>query len=334
MTTIPPSVASSTLTTELQQAGLTQSSIGKVRHTFTLNDSVLLQFATNRISIFDFVLPALVIDKGAILTALTVYWLTNHLSKFSHHLVAFGRGIDRYLPESLRNTPALQAQAIVVTKCKVAPVEAIVRAYLTGSGKRTYDESGQVCGIQLPEGLHDGSRLDEPIFTPTTKAEEGHDEDLDSADVSRQYPWMKELVLRTFQAASQYAASKGVIIADTKCEFAPDGTLVDETYTPDSSRFWDEKEWKEAQKERKAPQAYDKEFARQWGLTVPTPFGITGLKKLSPKNRDHVNFVSRLSVPHDILTGTTDRYHQIFERLTGMSLTEFQMDGMGIKAQG
>lgn len=321
-TQIPKNVAESELSLMLQDAGLKRISQGKVRDTFALLNypNLLAVLATNRISIFDFVLPALVENKGKILTGLTIYWLTKVFKQVNHHLVAYGRDIDKYLPEELRNNELLRGQMIIVKKVSMLPVECIVRGYLTGSGWKSYQEKGSVCGIKLPDGLHDGSKLPDPIFTPTTKAIIGHDVHLNTDEVVTQYGrWIQSYSINLYLLGAAYAAEMGIIVADTKFELG-DKILADEVLTPDSSRFWLKTEWEEAIKEEKSPSGYDKQPVREWGKTVFTPFEVTGLNKLRPENSEHVKFVDNLTVPQELLDETAERYYKIIELLTGNSL--------------
>ncbi len=315
---------------------------GKVRQLYWRSPSAftMLMVATNRLSIFDFVLPTLVPCKGEVLTALTVFWLTEVLESIPHHLQGYGAGINTYLPQVLADDTNLEKCALVVKRAKISPVECVIRGYLTGSGWRSYrDDNGQLCGHSLPAGLHDGSRLPIPLFTPDTKAEVGHDEHISVSDIRRDYGWQPEgLSLAAYSQATEYALSKGIILADTKFELGEgvfgninELMLCDEVLTPDSSRFWDVDEWQEAVKQGKSPSGYDKEPVRQWGLTVETPFGVTGLNKLDTTNPDHLAFVDSLDVPEQVVFDTSDRYLAIFKRLTGSTLQDFQREKMAIR---
>jgi len=321
---------------------------GKVRDTFTLpgHDGILLHVASDRISIFDFVLGSLIRDKGTILTALTIMWLTRAkiLGNTPHHLVAFGREIDQYLPVDLRGLPELQKRALVIQKLEMLPVECVVRGYLTGSGWSAYQkDNGRVCGHQLPEGLHDGARLRRPIFTPTTKAEEGHDEHMTHQEVLARYGRQAELKsLSIFSAAAKFAEQRGILLADTKFEFGQcNGTyvLADEVLTPDSSRFWLVKDWEKAVLQHKSPAGYDKQAVREWGKTVATPFcddgqamvSIVGIGNLSPANPEHQRFVGSVPVPVEVSEPTTRRYRQAVNMLAGMSLEVFQDSVMHVR---
>ena len=314
--------------------GLARIHQGKVRNTYALpNPELLLQVATDRVSINDFVLPCTIPSKGEILTALSIFWFTKVLEKFDNHLVAFGvDGVRNHLPAEAHENVDLAKRAIVVRKLDMIPVECIVRGYLTGSGLKSYDREGHVCGIILPDGLHDGSRLNPPIFTPTTKAEEGHDEDMDCEFVSGKYPGLESRSLGIYAKAAEFALERGVIIADTKLEFGKDA-LGDEVFTPDSSRFWDKDEWLVAHRAKKSPSPYDKQVVRDWGKTVPLPEGMcdnkAGIGNLDPMDGEHIAFVHGLEVPEQVLAKTAQKYHDIFERLTGMTLKTFQGNHMG-----
>lgn len=305
--------------------GLNLINSGKVRDTYKIpsHSNKLLVHTTDRISIFDFVLPALVPQKGEVLTALTVFWLRNVLAHFDHHLVAYGSEIDKFLPDSLKNNPDLQKCAIIVKRLEMLPVECVVRGFLTGSGWKSYQENQTICDHQLPNGLHDGSRLPYPIFTPTTKAETGHDEAISANIIAEKYGLRPERTsLQLYQAACEFASSKGIIIADTKFEFGHDVwdgilRLGDEVLTPDSSRFWSVKDWEKAVSQGKSPAGLDKQLVREWGKTV-------GIEKRNPENPDDLAFVHSLQVPDEFIKDTHHRYRYIFYLLTGQKLEAFQ----------
>jgi len=273
--------------------------------------------------------------KGACLTALTVFWLTEVLHGIDHHLVDFGKNIDKHLPEALYGYKELQTRAIVVKKLDMLSIECIVRGYLTGSGYSDYKKSGQICGIQLPSGLHDGIKIpDGPIFTPTTKAEKGHDQPIDANSVDKE---TGALAINIFSQIAEYAESRGIILADSKFEFSKDLILADEVATPDSSRFWLKEDWEKAQTEKKSPQGYDKELARQEGKKTHTPFidkamrPIVGINNLDPLDRRHFEWVNKsFSLSEATISETTRRYRFIFEKLVGMPLEDFQSKKMGI----
>lgn len=341
MAHIPDSVQESTLSLKLLDAGLTRVHQGKVRDTFALpQKNVLLQVATERVSVFDVVLASEVPLKGQILTALSFFWF-NYLQEPSHFL-AGGPSIDPYLPNVCKRDRELQRSALAVRKQEVYPIEAIVRGYLTGSGWASYQKDGTVCGIELPEGLVDGSKLDLPIFTPSTKAQEGHDENITYEQMEgivgeKQAKIIKACSLAVYAKAASYAAQHGVIIADTKLEWSANG-LADEVLTPDSSRFWDRKEREQALKEGRTPKSFDKQFVRDWGKSVQTPFKdasgkkIVGINNLDLKNPQHLAFVDNMPIPNNILAKTTALYLEIFQRLTQKTREDFQKQEMGIRA--
>lgn len=274
---------------------------------------------------------ALVPLKGDVLVALTVFWLTGPLSQFKNHLIAYGKHIDEYLPQELRNQPDLHRRGLVVHKHVMLLLECIARGYLTGSGWGSYQREGHVCGIALPSGLHDGSKLEEAIFTPTTKAEVGHDEHVNTADaIARHGSWPRVLTLSLYNSAADYALQRGIIIADTKFEFGVDHTLADEVLTPDSSRFWDVEDYAAAQLKKKSPSGYDKEPVRQAGKVAIIEGHLVDISKLSPENPDHVVLVSGWEMPPEVVSQTTERYLTIVERLTGMTLNHFQVEVMGV----
>ncbi len=328
---LPSTVTNTALHSPLTQAGLSRIHQGKVRDTYALSDNLLLVVATDRISIFDFVLPALVPHKGEVLTALTVFWLTEVLgSKIAHHLVSYGKDMGQYLPPNIRENMELRKRAIVVQKLEMIPVECIVRGYLTGSGWSAYEESRQVCGIQLPEGLFDGSRLETSIFTPTTKAESGHDIHIPTAQVLDQYgSWLSVRSLEIYNLLNAFALSKGLTFADTKFEFGDTRVLADEVGTPDSSRLWDLNEWRQAALLQRSPSPFDKEIVRNWGKTLETPVskagGKLGLQNLDPENADHLHFVGTLVLPANVIDETTRRYITVLERLTSSPFEFYQL---------
>lgn len=331
---LPHGVAQSELSTSLIEGSVLRTHSGKVRDSFTLPDhpDLMLVVATDRISIFDFVLNALVARKGEVLTAMTIFWLTEVFKSFPNHLVAFGADIDQYLPEILRGNRSLQRRALVVKRLDMLQTELIVRGYLTGSGWRTYQKTGQVCGISLPTGLHDGSQLPKPIFTPTTKATEGHDEDVPADSVDQRFRFLS---LTLYSEAAEYAKGRGIILADTKFEAGEDGTLADEVLTPDSSRFWLQTDWEAAVAQQRSPSGFDKEPVRDWGRTVEISFArsgdtIIGLNKLDPVDPKQLQFVDELEVPLGVLESTTARYLKIFEMLTGMTLEQFHQAKMAV----
>jgi phosphoribosylaminoimidazole-succinocarboxamide synthase len=314
--------------------------MGKVRNTYSLPGypNLLLVITTNRLSIFDFVLNCYVALKGEVLNALTIFWLTGPLKKYANHLVAYGEGMDQYLPVDLRGNKELRKRAMIVKKLEIIPIEHVVRGFLTGSGLESYTNTGKVCGHYLPLGLHDGSKLPISLYTPTSKEDEGHDEHIDYQVVRERYGnVLEEFALDVYSTGYSYAASCGVIIADTKFETGYDPTeginvlrLADEVLTPDSSRFWDTKEYRLAQANQKAPAGFDKQPVREHGKTITTPFTdesgatIVGINKLSPNNPEHVEFVHSCVIPDEITGAATGRYRNILNRLVKSELETYQ----------
>ncbi len=321
---------------------LGQPRIGKVRDTYNIpgHPDLLLVVASDRMSIYDFVLGTLIPDKGYVLTATSIFWFTGPLKHVKNHLVAYGSGIDQYLPEALRGNRDLQRRAIVVRRHKMLPVECIVRGCLTGSGWRDYEKGNPVSGHMLRKGYHDGSILDEPLFTPSTKAEFGHDEPLPFNQVIAEFGQsLADLSLEVFKTGAEYARERGIVLADTKFEFGrgEDGGLVlcDEVLTPDSSRFWGKKVHAAAALNRKAPEGYDKEPTRQYGRTVPTPFvkdgrRIIGINNLHPGDPDHQKFAGWLVLPDEPVKDCTTRYGDLANMLFRKPLGRFQREDMGV----
>ncbi len=281
---------------------------GKVRDIYDLGDSLLI-VATDRISAFDVVLPTPIPGKGKILTALTLFWLHFLEEKLQvpHHLITANS--EEY-PEVLKPfTEILKGRSMLVKKAKVLPVECIVRGYITGSAWKEYKETGKVCGIKLPDGLREADKLPYPIFTPSTKAEQGeHDENITfekmceiiGKDLAQE---LKELSLKIYEKASSYAEERGIIIADTKFEFGTiDGKviLVDEVLTPDSSRFWPKEEYQPG----KPQKSFDKQFIRDW------------LKSTGWKEKEG----SPPPIPEDIVKKTVEKYKEALYRLTGQTI--------------
>lgn len=280
---------------------------GKVRDVYDLGDR-LLMVATDRISAFDVVMAEPVPGKGEILTALSVFWFGKTQDIVPNHLIS--AHVDEY-PESCRPyADELRGRSMLVKKTKPLPIECVVRGYLAGSGWKEYRASRTVCGIPLPEGLQESAKLPEPIFTPATKAEEGHDENIsfeqaaalcgaDLADEARR------LSIALYTAAATHAMSRGIILADTKFEFGVDDSgrliLIDEALTPDSSRYW----LRELYKPGEPQYNFDKQILRDyletldWNKQYPPP-----------------------PLPDDILKKTYDKYREAFERLTTSVVTE------------
>jgi phosphoribosylaminoimidazole-succinocarboxamide synthase len=271
---------------------------GKVRDVYDLGDRLLF-IATDRISAFDWVLPSGIPDKGRVLTALSEFWF-GFLGE-PHHLLSTDLASLGLPPEM--DLAALTGRAQIVRKTEVVPIECVARGYLVGSGWKEYRTSGTVCGIPLPQGLVEADRLPEPIFTPATKAESGHDENISFetmiAAVGRDLAEeLKRRTLAIYVRAAEYAQSKGIVLADTKFEFGrlPSGEilLIDEVLTPDSSRFWPADQYAPG----RSPPSFDKQFVRDWLET-------TTWDKNSPPPE----------LPQEIVTRTRAKYIEAYERL-------------------
>ena len=277
---------------------------GKVRDVYDLGDTFLF-VATDRISAFDVVLSPGIPDKGKILNQISNFWF-RRFRDVENHLIEtdFAR-----FDSDVRAHPELRGRSVIVRKCEVVPIECVARGYLVGSGLKEYQESGKVCGIELEAGLITASKLREPIFTPATKEETGHDQNVSfermseivGADLAKQ---LRELTLRLYATAAEYALTRGIIIADTKFEFGlSNGKIVwiDEALTPDSSRFWPASQYKPG----KNPPSYDKQFVRDWLET-------TGWDKNPPAPE----------LPVEVVTRTREKYLEAFRELTGGELQD------------
>jgi phosphoribosylaminoimidazole-succinocarboxamide synthase len=271
---------------------------GKVRDIYSLDDDRLVLVASDRISTFDVVLATPVPDKGRVLTGLSAFWFARSSEIIANHLLELSS----------------DGRSMVCRKLDMLPIECVVRGYLTGSGWKDYLQTGAVCGHLLPEGLRESERLPEPIFTPATKAVEGHDENIDEEQAAalcgeERYRVAKEASLALYRYASEHAENRGIILADTKFELglAPDRTIVlgDEALTPDSSRFWPADGYEPG---RPQP-SFDKQFVRDWCESIAwdkTPPGP--------------------ELPDDIVAGTRSRYIEAFERLTEIPFASYLAD--------
>ncbi len=271
---------------------------GKVRDLYAMPDGHLLMVASDRISAFDFVLETEIPDKGEILTRMSLWWFDQLADLVPNHVVS-------------TDVPAqFRGRAVVCERLEMLPVECVARGYLTGSGLLDYERTGEVCGVALPAGLVDGSRLPEPIFTPATKAELGeHDENVSYEAVVRTVgeetaESLRELTLEIYDRAEGIASERGIILADTKLEFGmrPDDVMVlaDEVLTPDSSRFWPASEW---QPGRPQP-SYDKQIVRNWLLS-------------SESGWDRASGEPPPPLPAEVVERTRSRYIEAYELLTG-----------------
>jgi len=268
---------------------------GKVRELYALDDERLLLVASDRISTFDVVLPTEIPDKGRVLTGLSAFWFAQTRDIVPNHLL------------ELRS----DGRSTECRRLEMLPIECVVRGYLSGSGWKDYLAGGAVCGHALPTGLVESARLPEPIFTPATKAQTGHDENIDRAAAvelvgEERFDEVERLLLELYRFVSESAAARGIILADTKLEFGVDGggriVLADEAFTPDSSRFWPADEYAPG-----GPQpSFDKQFVRDycealgWDKTYPGP-----------------------ALPDDVVEGTRGRYVEAFELLTGIGFDEY-----------
>jgi phosphoribosylaminoimidazole-succinocarboxamide synthase len=268
---------------------------GKVRELYALDDDRLLLVASDRISTFDVVLPTEIPDKGRVLTGLSAFWFART-----------GDIVDNHLLHVRDDGRSLECRRL-----EMLPIECVVRGYLAGSGWKDYQASGVVCGHRLAEGMRESDRLDEPIFTPATKAETGHDENITREQAAElvgaeRFAEVETASLALYRFASDYAGERGIIIADTKFEFGldPDGGLVlaDEAFTPDSSRFWPADSYEPG---RPQP-SFDKQFVRDYCET-------TGWDKTDPGPE----------LPEDVVAGTRQRYVEAFERLTERSFDRY-----------
>ena len=277
---------------------------GKVRDVYDLGDKLLI-VSTDRISCFDVILPDGVEQKGRVLTSISTFWFEFLKNIIGHHLIT--TDVTKYPLELAKYKEDLVGRSMLVLKTKPLPVECVVRGYLSGSGWKEYQKKQSICGIGLPEGLRESEKLLEVIFTPTTKADVGHDE-----NVSQQYvenlvgqetaQRLKDVSIKIYRQASEYALKKGIIIADTKFEFGiyqDKMIIIDEVLTPDSSRFWPLKEYKVGQ----GQPSFDKQFVRDyletldWDKTPPAP-----------------------GLPVEIIKRTTEKYLEAYRLLTGKEL--------------
>jgi phosphoribosylaminoimidazole-succinocarboxamide synthase len=284
---------------------------GKVRELYAVGDDQILLVATDRISAFDYVLPTEIADKGAVLTAMTLWWFEQLADLVPNHLVT-ARVAD-YPAELAPHAEALRGRSMLCRRLDMVPVECVARGYLAGSGLNDYLAGGEVCGHRLPPGLRDGDRLPEPIFTPATKAELGeHDENVSRERVAATVGGdlaakLEQLTLAVYRRATELAEPRGLIVADTKLEFGRDAdgslTLGDEVLTPDSSRFWPADLWEPGH----AQPSYDKQYVRDWLLND------SGWDRQSPPP----------ALPPDVADRTRQKYVDAYERLTGRAFDDY-----------
>jgi phosphoribosylaminoimidazole-succinocarboxamide synthase len=274
---------------------------GKVREVYDLGDRLLI-VATDRISAFDYIMPNGIPDKGKILTQISLFWFDFTKKIVPNHVIT--SNINDYPSDLKKYGPLLEKRSIIGKKAKVIPVECVVRGYLSGSGFAEYQKSQSICGIKLPSGLVESDKLPEPIFTPTTKAEAGHDLNITEKEVidavgAETARFIEEKTIAIYRAAAEYAETKGIIIADTKFEFGiyENGIiLIDEILTPDSSRFWP----KDSYKPGGGQLSFDKQFVRdylvsiKWNKEPPAP-----------------------KLPENVVQKTREKYLEAYRRLTG-----------------
>ena len=294
---------------ETSLTGLTLHRRGKVRDVYEIGDQLLI-VTTDRISAFDYVLGSGIPDKGKVLTQLSGFWFEKMGDLIPHHLVSIDTA---EFPEPARaHADILRGRTMLVRRTEPVPIECVARGYLSGSGWKEYQKTGSVCGVRLPAGLRESDRLPEPIFTPATKAESGHDENISEDEASRLVgrelvARLKALTLEIYRRGAAHALSKGIIVADTKFEFGLTGAgdpnrdlvLIDEVLTPDSSRFWPESKYEPG----RGQPSFDKQYVRdyleeiRWNKQPPVP-----------------------SLPDDVVRRTREKYVEAFTLLSGREL--------------
>jgi phosphoribosylaminoimidazole-succinocarboxamide synthase len=288
--------------TQTDLAGLRLVGRGKVRDIYEVGDKLLI-IATDRLSAFDVVLPTAIPDKGKVLTQLSLFWFEKLADVVKHHVIE----ARHFTGELTRYADVLAGRSMLVQKTQPVPIECVARGYLVGSGWKEYKASGSVCGIKLPAGLRESDELPEAIFTPSTKAETGHDENISFAETVNRVGTdlavrLRDITLDIYGRASEYAAERGILIADTKFEFGLVGDeiiWIDEALTPDSSRFWPADVYKPGQ----AQPSFDKQYVRDflekigWNKQPPGP-----------------------ELPPDVVAATREKYREAYRRLTGRPL--------------
>jgi phosphoribosylaminoimidazole-succinocarboxamide synthase len=285
---------------------------GKVRDMYEVDAKSLVMVASDRISAFDVVLPTPIPDKGRVLTGLSLFWFEQTRDLVANHVITAD---VREFPAQFRE-PELAGRATLVKKADVVPIECVARGYLSGSGWKEYRASGTVCGIALPEGLVELDRLPEPIFTPSTKATEGHDQNITIDEAAELVGEglarkLEELTLTIYERGADVARERGIILADTKFEFGfceGELILIDEVMTPDSSRFWPADEYRPGG----GQPSFDKQFVRDW---------------LERSDWDKEPPAPEL--PADVVDGTASRYREAYERITGEPFRTY-LDRMGV----
>jgi len=276
---------------------------GKVRDIYDLGDSLLF-IASDRISAFDYVLPNPIPDKGKVLTQISLFWFHHLKDVVDNHVITANFS---EFPQALRKYPELDGRSMIVKKANMFPVECVARGYISGSGWKEYKETGAVCGIRLPEGLRESDQLPEPIFTPATKEETGHDINISFEQVASLLDEatataLKDLTLDVYSRAAAHARSQGIIIADTKFEFGVyDGKIIlcDEVLTPDSSRFWPNQDYEPGRGQKSLDKQYVRDYLEKirWNKKPPCP-----------------------ELPEEVIQETSRKYREIYRRITGKEL--------------
>lgn len=277
---------------------------GKVRDIYDVGENLLL-IVTDRISAFDWVLPEAIPNKGICLTQISAFWFDYFKDIIPNHMIS--ADITTFPKEFQEYSDELYGRSMLVKKAEVLPIECIVRGYISGSAWKSYQKDQTVCGINLPNGMKESAQFSEPLFTPSTKAETGHDENISYEEMEKiigaeDAAKLKELSLKIYTTAAEYARKKGIIIADTKFEFGKIGDqiiIVDELLTPDSSRFWPADEYEPG----KGQPSFDKQYVRDYLSTTDWD------KDSSPPH-----------LPDEVITGTQKRYLEAYEKLTGKKL--------------
>lgn len=278
---------------------------GKVRDIYRVDNERLLFIATDRISAFDYVLATGIPEKGNVLTQLSIFWFDFLKDVVQNHMIT--ADVKQYPPALQPYAADLRGRSMLVTRAQMVPIECVVRGYISGSAWKEYQQTGRVCGIDLPKGLRESDKLPEPIFTPATKAASGHDENISFADMIKragreESERLRDLSLKIYTKAADYAAARGIIIADTKFEFgrtAKGLVLADEVLTPDSSRFWPADRYRPGA----AQESFDKQYVRdylekvRWNKQPPAP-----------------------ALPDDVAHKTSEKYVEAYRRLTGSEL--------------
>ncbi|HVY92634.1 MAG TPA: phosphoribosylaminoimidazolesuccinocarboxamide synthase [Bryobacteraceae bacterium] len=295
--------------TKTDLPGIELKARGKVRDVYSVPDKMLgdplLFIATDRISAFDCVLPQGIPDKGRVLTQMSLFWFELLKDVAPNHLIT--ANVDEYPAPLHAYRDQLEGRSMLVKRCQMEPVECVARGYVVGSGWKDYKKTGAICGIPLPAGLKECQQLPEPIYTPSTKAETGHDENISFEETVKlvgkeRATTLRDLTLKVYSTAAKHAASRGIILADTKFEFGwHDGKLLlaDEVLTPDSSRYWPADSYEPG----KAQPSFDKQFVRDyletldWNKQPPAP-----------------------PLPEDVIAKTSDKYREAYKRITGRDL--------------